>query len=117
MWYSKKSFELSRPDDTSKLLNLAWAYLDTDSLNGCDRLLGIIKNSKPSSLYTAYYIRHIAAIKRHAYDKAIVYADSSYHYLEKMYSEEVVAKEKYYNSLVRSQYDKGVSEGKSTLFV
>lgn len=117
LWYSKKSFELSGSDDTSKLLNLAWAYLDTDSLNECDRLLGIIRTSKPSSLYTAYYIRHIAAIKRHAYDKAIVYADSSYHYLEKMYSEELVAKEKYYNSLVRSQYDKGVSEGKSTLFV
>lgn len=117
LWYSKRSFELSKSHDTSKLLNLAWAYLDADSLKECDRLLGIIRTSKPSSLYTAYYIRHIAAIKRHAYDKAIIYADSSYHYIEKMYSEELGAKEKYYNSLVRSQYDKGVSEGKSTLFI
>lgn len=117
LWYSKKSYGFCKSNDTSKLLNLAWAYLDADSLDECDRLLCNIKTSKPSSLYTAYYIRHIAAIKRHAYDKAILYANSSYHYIEKMYSEELGAKEKYYNSLVRSQYDKGVSEGKSTLFV
>lgn len=116
LWYSKKSFELSKFHDTSKLLNLAWAYLDVDSLSVCERLLGNIKSERPSTLYTAYYIRHIAAIKNKKYNKAIIYADSSYHYIEKMYSVELAGKEKYYNFLVKSQYDKGVSEGKSTLF-
>lgn len=116
LYYSKKSFELCKSHDVSKLLNLAWAYLDVDSLSACERLLGNIKNEKPSTLYTAYYIRHIAAIKGKNHDKAIIYADSSYHYIEKMYTDELADKEKYYNSLVKSQYDKGLSEGRARLF-
>lgn len=117
LWYSKKSYTLSKIHDTSKLLNLAWAYVDADSLRECNRLLRNLNDVSPSSLYTAYYIRQISAMKNHKFGEAVLFADSANHYLEEMYSRELEAKNKYYSSLTKSQYDKGKSEGRANLFV
>lgn len=114
--YSKESYNYSRSCDYTKLLNLAWAYLNTDSISKCYETLNLLKTNDKITLYTAYYLRQIAAIKSHDYDKALVYADSSDNYIEQKYSEQIGSKEKYYKSLIKAQYEKGVSESKTELY-
>lgn len=115
LWYSRKSYEFDKNANESKLLNLAWAYLDVDSFKQVNKLLDNLKTTSSSKLYTSFYIRHISAIKSHDNDKAIQYADSSYHYIEKMYSDELSAKEKYYTSLVKAKHDNGINKGRAQL--
>ena len=67
LWYSCQSYNLSEGKDNTKLLNLSWAYLDTDSIDSCEKLLKRLRTDNLSELYTAYYIRHLAAIKTHDY--------------------------------------------------
>ena len=97
LWYSCQSYNLSEGKDNTKLLNLSWAYLDTDSIDSCEKLLKRLRTDNLSELYTAYYIRHLAAIKTHDYSNAVTF------------------KEKYYTSLVAAQYEKGISEGRANL--
>lgn len=115
LWYSCQSYNLSEGKDNTKLLNLSWAYLDTDSIDSCKKLLKRLRTDNFSELYTAYYIRHLAAIKKHDYSNAVSLADSAYHYIEEMYGKELNDKEKYYTSLVAVQYEKGISEGRANL--
>ena len=115
LWYSYQSCKLDNVDQSSKMLNLAWSYLNADSIKQCNALLNTIQTENLSELYTAYYIRHLAAIKVHDYSKAVSLADSAYHYIEEMYGKELNDKEKYYTSLVAAQYEKGISEGRANL--
>ncbi len=115
LWYSYQSYKLDRTDNSSKMLNLAWSYLNADSIKQCDALLNTIQTKNLSELYTAYYLRHLAAIKKHDYFKAISFADSAYHYIEEMYGNALNNKDKYYTSLVANQYELGISEGKNNL--
>ena len=78
LWYSCQSYNLSEGKDNTKLLNLSWAYLDTDSIDSCEKLLKRLRTDNLSELYTAYYIRHLAAIKTHDYSNAVTLADSAY---------------------------------------
>ena len=115
LWYSYQSCKLDNADQSSKMLNLAWSYLNADSIKQCDALLNTIQTKNLSELYTAYYIRHLAAIKEHDYSKAVSLADSAYHYIEEMYGNELNNKEKYYTSLVAAKYEMGISKGKNNL--
>ena len=115
LWYSYQSCKLDNADQSSKMLNLAWSYLNADSIKQCNAILNTIQTENLSELYTAYYIRHLAAIKEHDYSKAVSLADSAYHYIEEMYRKELNDKEKYYKSLVAAQYEKGISEGRANL--
>lgn len=114
--YSKKSVEYSASTDIHKKLNLAWAYIDADSIQKGEDILNAIKTEKPEELYTEFYLQHIAALKNHDYSKAVNFADSSYHFIEKMYAEELNYKEKYYNALVKTQYENGINEGRADGF-
>jgi hypothetical protein len=113
LWYSYQSCKLDNADQSSKMLNLAWSYLNADSIKQCNALLNTIQTENLSELYTAYYIRHLAAIKEHDYSKAVSLADSSYHYLEQMYGNQLDSKQKYYNSLVKTKYEEGIAKGKT----
>ena len=115
LWYAKRAYDLSNNNDWHKLLNLAWAYMNVDSLEECNKLLLNCKTKSTESLYTSFYIRHLAAIKEHNYANAVSFADSAYHYIEEMYGDELIDKEKYYKSLVAAQYEKGISEGRANL--
>lgn len=54
--YSKKSCSyIDKPDD-AKLLNLAWAYMNVDSLHRCSDILNLVKTNIPAYLYTTYYL-------------------------------------------------------------
>lgn len=115
LWYSYQSCKLDNADQSSKILNLAWSYLNADSIKQCNALLNTIQTENLSELYTAYYIRHLAAIKEHDYSKAVSLADSAYYYIEEMYGKELNDKEKYNKSLVAAQYEKCISEGRAHL--
>lgn len=112
---AKKSCDFDKSDNTSKSLNLAWAYIDADSINQCLNTLSKISTDKPFSLYTLYYIHHLAAIKSRNYPLACQYADSAYNYLETMYSDQLKGKENYYTKLLIAQHKQGVTEGKANM--
>lgn len=112
---AKKSCDFDKSYNTSRSLNLAWAYIDADSIDQCLNTLSKIRTDKPFSLYTLYYIRHLAAIKNQNYPLACQYADSAYNYLENMYSDQLRGKENYYMKLVMTQHEQGVTEGKSNM--
>lgn len=57
----------------------------------------------------------MASIKAHDYDEAYNYADSAYRYLEQMYGKQLDSKQEYYNSLVKTKYEKGVAKGEARL--
>lgn len=108
--YSKRAYSLSDVPDDTKLLNLAWAYLNVDSLASSAKILRNIKSSDPTTLYIFNYLHHIAAIKSGKFSDACQYADSSYHYIEKMYADEATKKDNYYSAYVQSKFEKGVME-------
>ena len=118
----KSSLECSRKayayggNDTSKLLNLAWAYMEVDSLKVCEQVVNQINTTNAADLYTMYYILHVAFMKGHDYGKARQYADSAYHYLETMYGEQLQRQELYYDSLVKIQRERGIEEGYASLY-
>ena len=113
--YSKASYSTCSKFDISKALNLATAYLDADSLSSCKKILNSIHPDNAEYKYIAFNIRHLASIKAHDYDVAYNNADSAYYYLEQMYGEQLNGKQEYYNSLVKTKYEKGVAKGEARL--
>lgn len=114
--FSKKACTYARRDDVSKLINLAWAYMEVDSLKACEQVVNRINTTDAADLYTMYYIMHVSFMKGHDYGKARLYADSAYHYLETMYGEQLQKQELYYDALVKAQHGKGVEEGHASLY-
>ena len=112
---SKASYNTRTVEDITKALNLATAYLDADSLSSCNNILNSIHTDNAEYKYIAFNIRHLASIKAYDYDEAYNYADSAYHYLEQMYSKQLDSKQEYYNSLVKTKYEKGVAKGEARL--
>ena len=112
---AKKSYDFDKSDNTSRLLNLAWAYVDADSVAQSLDILSRIKTKDLSSQYTLFYIRHLAAIKSHDYLLACQYADSAYNHLETMYGNQLKGKEDYYTRLLQTQHRQGVVEGKANM--
>lgn len=96
------------PSSISKALNLASTYLEIDSFNECERLLGTVKAKQAEDLFTVYYLKHILSMKRHGEKIACIYADSAYSYIGSMYEKELSKKEMYYSSYAKSQYEEGV---------
>ena len=114
--FSKKAYAYAGGDDVSKLINLAWAYMEVDSLKACEQVVNQINTTNAADLYTMYYIMHVSFMKEHDYGKARQYADSAYHYIETMYGEQLQKQESYYDALVKIQHEKGVEEGHASLY-
>lgn len=114
--FSKKACTYARRDDVSKLINLAWAYMEADSLKACEQTVSQVNSANAADLYTKYYILHVAFMKGHDYENARRYADSAYHYIESMYGEQLQKQELYYAALVKVQHGKGVEEGHASLY-
>lgn len=96
-------------------MNLATAYFYADSLASCEKILNSIHTDKAKHLYAIFNIRHLASIKERSYNYAINYADSASFYMEQMYGEQLSSKQKYYNSLVKTKYEKGIAKGRARL--
>ena len=111
--FSKRSYYSAPNDNESKGLNLAWAFLNTDSLDQCEQILSEIKTQDPACKYTQNYLYYTVYNKDHNYDKASLYADSAFACIEKMYVNEMAKKDKHYAALVASQYEKGILKGKA----
>lgn len=112
---AKNSNQSCQNIENSKLLNLAWAYLNVDSIDECREVLKNIRSAEAKETYTKYYLLHLASLKGYDYRKACAMADSAYTHIEKMYTNELRRKEKYYNSLTYSLYEKGKLDGKIRL--
>lgn len=106
--YSKKAYRLSRNPSNEVYINLSWAYLNMDSLDICERILPKIQTNIMSDLYTRNYLQHLLSIKKHDYRKAIIYADSAYSIIERMYGDEMKNKVQYFAKWSASQYEENL---------
>ncbi len=112
---AKNSNDYGQYIENSKLLNLAWAYLNVDSINECKKVLKNFESTEATEVYTKYYLLHLVSLKKHDYVKACTMADSAYMHIDKMYTDELGKKEAYYNSLISNQYEKGRTDGRIKL--
>lgn len=110
---AKQSCRMVNNADAYKLLNLATAYLDADSLAACDDVLDKILSTDYSIKYNVFYLRHLLALKSGDIKKSQLYADSAFHYQEQMLGEELSRNHKYYKGMLQAQYDKGQSDDKA----
>ena len=115
LYFAKASFNSCSSFDISKALNLATAYLDADSLSSCNTLLNSIHTDNAEYKYIIFNVRHLASIKEHDYNGARNNADSAYYYLEQMYGKQLSSKQVYYNSLVKSKYERGIAKEETRL--
>lgn len=113
--YARLSYNLAKSQGIDKLLNLATACLDADSLNSCSRIVEGAHAIRPSELYLLFYIRQKLCIKQNRADEAIKYADSTYNYMESMYTDALKQKEQYYTSMTEKQHEKGRLEERTAM--
>ena len=80
---------------------LALAYINNDSTVLARSILNSIPKTIPTSdKYTYFYFCHLLAMKEKEYDKAVAMSDSAFNILEQIYSEQLSAKQSYYQSMV-----------------
>lgn len=109
---AKASCRFDNKNSIHKHLNLAEAYLNADSTRQCIQKLKRINTKSPSTLYTAYYLMQIAAMKEHDFDQAKVYADSSDYFMEYIYKNELSDNIKSQQALMKTEHAKWKSEVK-----
>ena len=97
--YAKKASKAS--SSLSRDLMLALAYINNDSTVLARSILNSIPKTIPTSdKYTYFYFCHLLAMKEKEYDKAVAMSDSAFNILEQIYSEQLSAKQSYYQSMV-----------------
>ena len=93
--YAKKASKAS--SSLSRDLMLALAYINNDSTVLARSILNSIPKTIPTSdKYTYFYFCHLLAMKEKEYDKAVAMSDSAFNILEQIYSEQLSAKQSYY---------------------
>lgn len=108
--FALKMHRYSPSKNNSKLIRLAWSYLDADSLAKAMFYANKIKQGHNLDLYVSTYLKHIVAIKRNNAIEARLYADSAYQYIEEMYIKELASKDTYYQDLMEVQNQMAVQK-------
>lgn len=116
VYYALLSCGLSKIRYTTKKLTLAKAYEETGKHDECLRLLDTLKLENASQYYTAYSLRHHAALSKNDNTSALSYADSAYKYIEKMYDAEVRGKTAYFEKLMKEKTNKIRTEKQATFY-
>lgn len=114
--YATLAYKYSRKYNVSKIFALAEAYYNTGKYKKCLDLLDSSRFSIDSDYYTAYNLRHYAALKMRQFGAAISYADSSYKYIEMMYKNEMLRKSKYYEKLMSEKANMVKTETKASMY-
>ena len=102
----RKAFEyLSHPNISCRQA-LVDALLSNNLINEAEEQLAEINPKTDIGIYSKLYKQHILSIKKKDEVKAVLFADSAYLCLEKMYSKELDAKSKYYQDFIHETQKK-----------
>ena len=114
--YALLACDLSKVRYVTKKLLLAKAYESTGKHDECLRVLDTLKLEDVSQRYTAFSLRHQAALNKHDNVAALSYADSAYKYIEMMYDGEVLDKTAYFEKLMQEKTDKIRTENQASFY-
>ena len=115
--YAIMSCKYAQEMNNSKLLTLAESYEYLSKYDECMGALDKIKSNDDNILYSAFYTRHRAAIKRGDLNEALSYADSAYDHLENMYRDSQTRNNHFYQSLIQKNEQAAYAEGKASLWL
>ena len=110
VYYARLARDYSSISNIEKTLSLAGAYCESGQYAACLSLLDTLHLTNNAQRYTAYYCRHFATLGKHDYAAAKTNADSAYHYIEKMFDEELQEKTAYFEKLMKENAEKARTE-------
>ena len=84
-----------------KLLALANSYFELGEDVACLRILDTLQTKKMSVVYNVFKLRHYIAVRQNSHNLVMNYADSAYTYLEKMYANTMLEKDRHYAESLR----------------
>ena len=113
VYYARLARDYSSISNIEKTLTLAGAYCESGQYAACLSLLDTLHLTNNAQRYTAYYCRHFATLGKHDYAAAKTNADSAYHYIEKMFDEELQEKTAYFEKLMKENAEKARAEMKA----
>ena len=113
VYYARLARDYSSISNIEKTLSLAGAYCESGQYAACLSLLDTLHLTNNAQRYTAYYCRHFATLGKHDYAAAKTNADSAYHYIEKMFDEELQEKTAYFEKLMKENAEKARAEMKA----
>lgn len=99
--YALLSYRYAPVRNEHKLLALANSYFELGDDASCLRILDTLQTKKKSVIYNVFKLRHNIAVRQHRHDKVKNYADSAYTYLEKMYAQTMLEKDRHYGESLR----------------
>lgn len=96
----RKAFDYQSHPDLSCRQALVDALLSNDLINEAEEQIAKLTPTSGIGRYSKLYKQHILSIKKNDEAKAVMFADSAYLCLERMYSKELDAKSKYYQDVI-----------------
>ena len=102
----RKAFDYQSHPDVSYRQALIDALLSNNLIDEAEIQLTRLNPQSDIGIYAKLYKQHILSIKKKDEAKAVLFADSAYLCLEKMYSKELDAKSKYYQDVIHESQKK-----------
>lgn len=85
----------------TNFLALANSYFELGEDAACLRILDMLQTKKMSVVYNVFKLRHYIAVRQNSHNLVMNYADSAYTYLEKMYANTMLEKDRHYAESLR----------------
>ncbi len=85
----------------TNFLALANSYFELGEDAACLRILDTLQTKKMSVVYNVFKLRHYIAVRQNSHNLVMNYADSAYTYLEKMYANTMLEKDRHYAESLR----------------
>lgn len=99
--YAQLSYRYAPVRNEHKLLALANSYFELGEDAACLRILDTLQTKKMSVVYNVFKLRHYIAVRQNSHNLVMNYADSAYTYLEKMYANTMLEKDRHYAESLR----------------
>ena len=99
--YAQLSYRYAPVRNEHKLLALANSYFELGEDAACLRILDTLQTKKMSVVYNVFKLRHYIAVRQNSHNLVTNYADSAYTYLEKMYANTMLEKDRHYAESLR----------------
>lgn len=112
----KKSLNYKiQENEPSQKISLAWAYIDTDSLEQAEKVLRNLKVKSEMDRYTIYSLFADIAMKRKNIRVFMLNNDSARYALENMYKKSLQGKVQYYEIAIKNIRKQAILEQKTYL--
>lgn len=111
---SKVSNDYNTKQDFSKEFALCQLYVLSDSFIQAKQRLDACRPLSYSDRCSLYYLKRTIALREHDWTEAEIFADSTDYFLEKKNSENLKAKNKYYELMLQKEIARTILSGESS---